>query len=168
MKDVDDCLRFIDPHMRNPFIYGLRRSGKTTSLKYIETTLKEYYPEVVTIFINSIDSLTIEVLKRAANVLGDDAIKKLSLSATLLGFLNVKVNSKYQGLDKYTFQSDMEQILLEYKRRGLQLVVLIDEVQHITPDTREYFGAYKTFSTNSLPIMTIAAGLTPDLNSAIK
>ncbi|MDR0899649.1 MAG: ATP-binding protein [Lactobacillaceae bacterium] len=163
LRNIKLSLSQLGNPWRTTFILGMRRSGKTTLLSYLKQQLSSEKDTVVISF-NSSPNILVDILAELQDRLSKKTIDKLNLSFTAFGLsagIDLKDKNKFPS-----FQLDLKKILEEFKKQGLSVLLLLDEVQNNTQELRTLFSAYKIVYSE-YQINIVAAGLPSAIDSLI-
>ncbi|MDR0899092.1 MAG: ATP-binding protein [Lactobacillaceae bacterium] len=164
-EKLEQGLTWKDKGNRNLTLTSIRGTGKTSTLQNLKQRLDDEYDNVVTIFVNSDNQILDNILSSAINALPSDSKKDLEASATFFGVLKIARTDKFDKPNSY--QASIQEVLNQYEKNNIQLVVFIDEIQHVTDELRILFGAQKTIYNENGPMMIISAGL-PSIDEKLK
>lgn len=139
---------------------GIRGSGKTVTLTAIEKRLKEDERWIV-IPVKPESKITEELVGGIYNrvpLLSSFFSTSLNLSKFGIG-LNISRVNPVSNID-----AALEKIMEELKKRGLRLLVTIDEVKN-SADMRDFVQEFQLLIRQDLPIYLIIAGLYNDIEN---
>jgi len=161
LNDVLDAHADIGIQWRTTFVVGMRGSGKTSLLNYLTKHLRK---ESNVIHLKT--SSTTDLLENI--MIGIEKELKVSSELKELSFALPGMNFKFGDQETHaSFQFDFETVLNRVNHMNKTVVILIDEVQNITPQLRTFFAAYLAYRIDDLPIVVIAAGLPSAIDSVV-
>ncbi|MDR3241649.1 MAG: AAA family ATPase [Lactobacillaceae bacterium] len=147
--------------LRTTFVVGMRGSGKTSLLSYLDKQL-EKIPNIIPVKLSSNEDLLDNIMTGVE--------KELSISSELkeLNFALPGLNFKFCDQETHgSFQYDFETLLQRVDRANKTVVILIDEVQNITAQLRTFFASYLMYCIDELPIVVAAAGLPSSIDAVL-
>ncbi|MDR0899849.1 MAG: ATP-binding protein [Lactobacillaceae bacterium] len=148
--------RFGDKSISGNIISGLRGSGKTTALKYLQSRLQSNVVNVV--LVNSDDDILNNIYEQSFEALPVDYKKTLKVNKVDLKLFDISLTSLKNDHFSNSFQTTFSKLLKIYQELGMFLIVEIDEIQRVSESLRIFFGALKNIADN-LPVYFIGAGL---------
>lgn len=161
LNNVIESVHNTNSRWRTTFIMGMRGAGKTSLLTFLSKNLSKQ-PDVIQLMLSSTEELLDNVMAGIEREL-PSSLKIKGVGVNVPG-VSLNIDSKEK---KSTFQYDTEDLLRLAEHSGKTIVLLLDEVQNITPQLRTLFSSYRSYRSLGLPIIIIAAGLPSTVDSVI-
>lgn len=161
LNDVSEGIKSLNGPYQTSLVYGIRGVGKTAFLTDVCNSFagqKDWIVVNIAANTNMLETLVQSIYRKTGSAIRK-IIDKISGISVGVGSVSLEASKKQPT----SYQVILEEILEGFKKRGLHLLVAIDEASY-SKELVEFAGIYQILIREELPICLIMTGLPKNIS----